>query len=208
MYVFIGAHDTFPCLNTVVLTLQFKWTVMWDHHCRLWVSTTQIQRRREPAIATGGSCCANTIVCPCSWRPNYWSSSFHAGSTPWSHSFRDLSPSCPANINTIDYVFVCIGRALLKVLWSSNAPTLSYKGTQTSFTTGQYSPNFISSIRTQIRHGGEPAIPTGESYQNTTVCRSTLIRQRMCANQLFRGDWNPSQSESSCPVLKPWLLHT
>ena len=32
-----------------------------------------------------------------------------------------------------------------------------------------------------------------------TVCGSTQIRQRTCANQLFlRDDWNP-RSESSCP---------
>ena len=38
------------------------------------------------------------------------------------------------------------------------------------------------------------------------VCRSTQIRQRTCVNQLgFRDNWNPSQSESSCPLLKPWM---
>ena len=53
---------------------------MWDHHCRFWVST-QIGRRREPTFATGCSYDANTIVCRCTWRPNWWPSSFHAGST-------------------------------------------------------------------------------------------------------------------------------
>ena len=45
----------------------------------------------------------------------------------WSHTFRDLSPSCPATIDTIDYVFARVGRAPLQVLPSSNAPALSYK---------------------------------------------------------------------------------
>ena len=39
-----------------------------------------------------------------------------------------------------------------------------------------------------MRHGGEPTISTGESYQNTTVCRSTQIRQRTCLNQLVLRD--------------------
>ena len=49
-----------------------------------------------------------------------------------------------------------------------------------------------------------------ESYHNTTVCCSTQIRQRTCVNQLvLRDDWNPSQSERSCPLLKQllWSLH-
>ena len=42
-----------------------------------------------------------------------------------------------------------------------------------------------------------------ESYQNTTVCRGTQIRQRTCVIQLVLRDycWNPSQSESSYNVL-------
>ena len=96
-----------------------------------------------------------------------------------------------------------------QVLPSSNAHALSYKGAQTYFTTGQHSPNFVSQFMTQIRHGGKPAISTRKSYHNTTVCCSTQIRQRTCVNQLvLRDDWNPIQSESSRPPLKPWLLYT
>ena len=96
-----------------------------------------------------------------------------------------------------------------QVLPSSNTHALSYKSAQTYFSTGQYSPNFVSYITTQSGHGGEPPMSTRESYHNTTVCRSTQIRRRTYVKQLvLRDDWNPSQSESSCPLPKPWLLHT
>ena len=96
-----------------------------------------------------------------------------------------------------------------QALPSSNAHALSYKGTQTYFTTGQYSPNFVSQFTNQIRHGGKPSTSTRQSYDNTTVCRSAQIRQRACVNHLVLwDDWNPGQSESSCPLMKPWLFHT
>ena len=47
-----------------------------------------------------------------------------------------------------------------QVLPSSNAHALSYKGAQTSFTTGQYTPNFVSLSTTQTRDGGKPTILT------------------------------------------------
>ena len=95
------------------------------------------------------------------------------------------------------FLFCCYQyhRIRLCARWPSsliglNALALSYKGTQISFTTGQYSPNIISKFRTQIRHGGEPTISTRESYQNATVCRGTQIRPRTRVNQLvLQADW-------------------
>ena len=113
---------------------------MWDHHYHSWLSTTKIRRRREPTNATRGCYYANTIVCRRTWRTNWWPNYIHAGSTQYSRAFRDLSPSCPATINTINYVFARVGRALLQVLLSSNAPAFSCNGTQISFTTKQHSP--------------------------------------------------------------------
>ena len=96
MYAFICAHDPFSCLITVVLTLQFKWSVassswttavIWDHHCSSWAPTTQIRRGREPT--TGGSY-ANTIMCRCSRLPNGQALSTQAQRSALTHF-----PICP-----------------------------------------------------------------------------------------------------------------
>ena len=68
------------------------------------------------------------------------------------------------------------------------------------------SPNFVSYFTTQIRHGGKPTISTRYPYHSSIVCHSTQIRQMTCVNQLVEP--YDSQSESSCLLLKPWLLHT
>ena len=110
----------------------------------------------------------------------------------------------------INCVLACVSRALFQVRFfpTSNAHALSYKGTQSFFTTGEYSPNFVSKFTRQIRHGGKLTNSKRSSY-HTTVCRSTQTRQRTCVNHFaLRDDWIPSQSECSCPLLKPWLLHT
>ena len=132
-----------------------------DSHYHVWVSTTQIQRGREP---TAGGSDMNTIVFRCSWRPNQWPNCLHAGSVQCSQTFRELPPCSPATIDTINYVFARVGRALFQVRSGASKFQLSCpfssKGTQTPFTTGQYSPNFVSQFTTQFRHAGKPTIST------------------------------------------------
>ena len=66
-----------------------------------------------------------------------WSSSFtQAQRSALAHFAICPFLSCYYCINTINHVFARVGRALFHVLPSSNAPALSYRGPQTSFTTG------------------------------------------------------------------------
>ena len=110
----------------------------------------------------------------------------------------------------IKYVFARVGRALFQVRFFQ-VPTLMpfpIMVHKVILRRGNIHPSFFRNSRLKFRHGGKSTFSTGESY-HTTVCRTTQIRQRTCDNPVvLRDDWNPSQSESSCPLLKPWLLHT
>ena len=153
IYAFIYAHDPIPCLITVVLTLQFEWSAessSWATASHNVISPPSRIGGEDPISTEKRSNDCNwrfsyytkTILCRCSWRPNYWPSSFSAGSTQPSYTFRYLSP-WPDTIDTIDYVFAPVGRALLGASkFQLSWPLL--RGYTHVFYDGQYTPNYIS----------------------------------------------------------------
>ena len=119
---------------------------------------------------------------------------------------RDLSTS----INTIDYVFARVGRALLQVLPNSNAPAISYLCGYPNFF---YDGAIFIQLNIVILNPDSTWRPINHFNKiilsNTTVYRSAQFKPRTCVNQLvLRDDWTRNQSNSSCPLPKPWLFHT
>ena len=97
------------------------------------------------------------------------------------HLFRDVSSSCPATINTIDYVFARIGPALLHVLPSSNAPV--------PFLSGDTKLFYDGAIFTQLSFVIQDP--------NSTWRRTDHFNKRIFSKH-HRVSQHPNQTEDVC----------
>ena len=206
IYAFIYAHDPIPCLITVVLTLQFEWSAessSWATASHNVISPLSRIGDDDPiSTETRSNDCnwkflyyTKTILCRCSWRPNYWPSSFSAGSTHISigvsltgyyryHRLR-LCARWPSSLRCfqVPTLLTFVTRVHACILWRAIYTQLYFV---------ILDPNSIWRRTNYLRR---------EFYPNTEVCRGTHIRQRACVNQVvLRDNWNPSEFESSYDI--------
>ena len=109
----------------------------------------------------------------------------------------------------IIYVFARVGRALFQVRFFQ-VPTLvpfPRRVHKLLLLRRNIHPPLFRNLRPNLDM--EANKPFQQDNLIIPPCVAAPKSDRRRVNQLvLRDDWNPRKSESSCPLLKPWMLHT